>query len=70
MSPISLGTFWCEGRDLNSHDVTHTHLKRARLPFRHLREQIYYTSILFLCQLFIKIFITKHFVWSIGVYVI
>ena len=23
---------WCEGRDLNPHDVTHSPLKRARLP--------------------------------------
>ncbi|EKD80774.1 MAG: hypothetical protein ACD_40C00012G0004 [uncultured bacterium] len=26
----------CRGEDLNLHELLHTHLKRARLPFRHL----------------------------------
>ena len=26
---------WCTRRDLNSHGISHTPLKRARLPFRH-----------------------------------
>ena len=36
---------WCRGEDLNLHESLHTHLKRARLPFRHLGNicQLYYS---------------------------
>lgn len=35
-SEETLTGFWCPGQESNLHASRHTHLKRARLPFRHL----------------------------------
>ena len=34
---------WCRGEDLNLHELLHTLLKRARLPFRHLGNLLWST---------------------------
>ncbi len=36
---------WCPEQDSNLHASQHSHLKRARLPFRHLGKLIVFISI-------------------------
>lgn len=44
-NPESIGviSYWCGRRDLNSHGLPHTPLKRTRLPFRHSRGEANYS---------------------------